>query len=299
VCVALIDNASCTESITLHVLHRKLNFFVRETVRVETRARDLASHERVRLAMSVSRHSVNGRAMSRARVVAWSVRALAPPSPLPTRVRDEHGAAVGLLRAPAVAQLVSSNTSNSSGATMPRRERHASSAAQQSMRDVSVMSYNVWNYDDGAHWRDRVVLLAAVVRAAMPDVVGVQESRLDLVHPNATSQVRCARAIARVTLKSQVEDLQALLRAEYPHFHYEPALELPSARVEEGLGVLSRHAIARTRRYALPPATYDSNRRIALLASVDVDGVFVAFANTHWTFEQGDAQTRQVRDVVM
>lgn len=91
------------------------------------------------------------------------------------------------------------------------------------------MSYNVWNYNDGANWNVRKTILAVktsrlvarlcdgcplaphwisdalqkLMRATDADIIGVQEARKNLRNPNATSQV---------------EDLADLLTNDYPHF---------------------------------------------------------------------------------
>lgn len=117
---------------------------------------------------------------------------------------------------------------------------------------VTVLSLNIWNYR--GDWRERRERIARVIRAAAPDVVGLQEVRRD---PRYAFGVNQAAQLARLT------GLHAV---------YAPAMRywrLP--RVEEGLAVLTPHRVIH--RIAIPLRwnrrdSDDPNRRIALRARI-------------------------------
>src|SRR3954471_23287710 len=97
--------------------------------------------------------------------------------------------------------------------------------------NVTVLSLNIWNFR--GNWRERRERIAWTIRAAAPDVVGLQEVRRD---PRYAAGVNQATQLARLT------GLHAV---------YVPAMRywrLP--RLEEGLAVLTPHRVIH--RIAIP-----------------------------------------------
>jgi endonuclease/exonuclease/phosphatase family metal-dependent hydrolase len=167
-------------------------------------------------------------------------------------------------------------TAWSAGASdAPRRRRNVPSEGTRAK--VTLASYNLWNFDDGPEWPERVKMLAKIIGDAKPDMVAVQEVRLRLNRPDA---------------RSQLDDLVALLGADYAHFAYEPAMAHPQTQDEEGLGVISRYPIEHSAT-SLPAATSDLNERIALTALTRIGQLPLVFANIHLTYDE-ESQLEQM-----
>jgi endonuclease/exonuclease/phosphatase family metal-dependent hydrolase len=156
-----------------------------------------------------------------------------------------------------------------------RRRRNVPSEGARAR--VTLVSYNLWNFDDGPEWPERVKMLAKIIGDAKPDMIAVQEVRLRLNRPDA---------------RSQLDDLVALLGADYAHFAYEPAMAHPQTQDEEGLGVISRYPIEHSAT-SLPPATSDLNERIALTALTRIGQLPLVFANIHLTYDE-ESQLEQM-----
>jgi endonuclease/exonuclease/phosphatase family metal-dependent hydrolase len=141
---------------------------------------------------------------------------------------------------------------------------------------VRLLGFNVWNFDDGPEWKERVKLIARIINETRPDIVALQEVRVKLNNVNA---------------KSQLDDIVALLGGAYPHFAYQSAMAHPQTFDEEGLGLVSRHPLEHD--WApLPAADSDLNKRIVLTTVSTVDGVPLVLANAHWTYDES-AQLEQ------
>eukprot|EP00191_Tetraselmis_sp_GSL018_P004596 CAMPEP_0177599112 /NCGR_PEP_ID=MMETSP0419_2-20121207/12788_1 /TAXON_ID=582737 /ORGANISM="Tetraselmis sp., Strain GSL018" /LENGTH=417 /DNA_ID=CAMNT_0019091761 /DNA_START=304 /DNA_END=1557 /DNA_ORIENTATION=+ len=132
-----------------------------------------------------------------------------------------------------------------------------------------VMSYNVWNFDDGKDWESlRLPAVARIIHGAQPVLVGLQELRTrDGDHQG----------------KQLVSQLEAL----GSRYHFKFAVGMDYGDCQEGLGVLSRYPIEQSKVRRLPLGEGgDINGRICIMAQVTVPGVGpVQFFNTHLSYD--------------
>lgn len=153
----------------LYLIGDRATFFVRDVYSVVARGVDLArGGERVALTMSATHHSLNGARMSDLRIVAWSVRTETPPPSMSTRKPRRYRETMGDLSVMRCAQRVNMSMNTT----------------QNKIPVLSDISYNIWNYQDGilfyhddANWLRRKVLIAGVIRNALPDIIGIQVQR--------------------------------------------------------------------------------------------------------------------------
>lgn len=135
-------------------------------------------------------------------------------------------------------------------------------------RTLRVMTYNVWNFDDGAGWEEeRLPEIAEVIRRAHPALVGLQELR-----------VRGEQ--------HQGHQLQAALQALGLQYHLKYVKAMQYNDAEEGIGVLSRFPINKIRVRKLPMGGGDDdNTRMCMMVEVTVPRFGdVQLFNTHLSF---------------
>jgi hypothetical protein len=87
---------------------------------------------------------------------------------------------------------------------------------------LTVMTYNVWNFQQGLEWPERVKLIADIITQVDPVMLGVQELRDDWYDG----------------LNHQVHDLTSLL-PQYPYWIYQPANLF--INMDEGIAILSKY----------------------------------------------------------
>jgi endonuclease/exonuclease/phosphatase family metal-dependent hydrolase len=68
-------------------------------------------------------------------------------------------------------------------------KRLVNSIVGQPRFETTLMSYNIWNFDDGGQWAQRAALLAQIMRQSNATIIGVQESRMRFT-ANAKSQLQ-------------------------------------------------------------------------------------------------------------
>lgn len=184
-----------------------------------------------RFSASLTRHRLNDDPMTPFRLSSWSTNAGDQSDDDAKRVRSSHEHATGT---------------------------------------VKVLGFNVWNFDDGPEWPERVRLIAQIINETSPDIIALQEVRIKLNNPNA---------------KSQLADIVALLDSTYAHFAYQGAMVHPQTYDEEGLGLISRYPLEHDWA-SLPAAEADLNQRIVLSTVSVIDGVPIVLANAHWTYDE-------------
>lgn len=150
------------------------------------------------------------------------------------------------------------------------------------------MSLNIWNYNEP--WEARRQLIAACIDRAAPDLIGLQEIRLERDRSPA----------------DQARQIAGLLREQY-HRAYRGAMTFdraprrePGAGREEGLALLSRWPLASCDALALTRDAADDadhHQRIVLHAEIRTPAGAVRFCNTHWSLSEqararNAAQTR-------
>ncbi|KNC55983.1 uncharacterized protein AMSG_01996 [Thecamonas trahens ATCC 50062] len=168
-----------------------------------------------------------------------------------------------------------------------------SSSSSSSSRKPSfkLVSYNIWNTN---RWNDRAHALAALLARSQPDVIALQEVRLDTSLRDAPEfafdpdSILARHDLRGLDAVNQVVQL-ALLLPDYPHFTFQPAMsypQLPLGRVEEGLLFFSKTPLTDTA-YALLSRDVaqdhmDVHQRIVLSTSTrTASGVDVQLLQTH------------------
>jgi endonuclease/exonuclease/phosphatase family metal-dependent hydrolase len=157
----------------------------------------------------------------------------------------------------------------------------ASSPSPAAASRVRVMTFNTWNYNDP--WEIRRRLIAACITEAAPDVVGLQEIRLDA---------------ARSPL-DQAQQIVELLGDEYEAV-YRPAMVYERDPIcAEGLAILTRWPAARSHAVELtrdPNDQADRHQRIVLHAEIATPAGPLHFLNTHWSLSE-PARLRNAAEV--
>jgi endonuclease/exonuclease/phosphatase family metal-dependent hydrolase len=162
---------------------------------------------------------------------------------------------------------------------LPAPSRPAAAASR-----VRVMTLNIWNYNEP--WDLRRGLIAACIAESAPDIIGLQEIRLDAT--------RAPLDQARQIVGLLGDAYQALCR---PAMVYER-----DPICAEGLAVLSRWPIASSDAVELtrdPSDPADRHQRIVLHAEIATPAGPLHFLNTHWSLSEAArlrnaAETRAV-----
>lgn len=136
---------------------------------------------------------------------------------------------------------------------------------------VRVMTLNIWNYNQP--WGARRDLIAACIDRAAPDVIGLQEIRVE----------------EERSPDDQARQITALVREQYHHV-YRPAMTYGRDPLrEEGLAILSRWPIAAWDAVELtrdPADDSDRHQRILLRADLQTPAGVLHFFNTHWSLSE-------------
>jgi len=136
---------------------------------------------------------------------------------------------------------------------------------------LRIMSYNVWNFDDGPDWEKmRLPAVADVIETAKPMLVGLQELRRRFAEDN-----------------DQGKQLLAELKARGLNYFFQYATGMQYESSEEGLGVLSIYPIRHVEARSLSLGTgHDSNQRICLMVEVEVPQLGpLQIYNTHLSYD--------------
>lgn len=136
---------------------------------------------------------------------------------------------------------------------------------------LRVLTLNIWNIN--APLQQRMALLVAGLNALKPDIVCLQEVSPDPKLSRLQSEIiaeRCGFAHHRYSLTGHWENR------------------------EEGLAILSRHAIARTATVALPEFPDDRARQV-LLAEIDIGAHRLLVANTHLAYALHMTEARKAQ----
>jgi endonuclease/exonuclease/phosphatase family metal-dependent hydrolase len=143
------------------------------------------------------------------------------------------------------------------------------------------MTLNIWNYNDP--WQTRRQLIATCINQAAPDVIGLQEIRVERDR----------------SPENQAQQIIAVLGEPYDCV-YRPAMTFESDPLrEEGLAILSRWPIAAWEAVELtrdPTDSRDIHQRILLRADVTTPAGVLHFFNTHWSLSEG-ARLRNATEV--
>lgn len=136
---------------------------------------------------------------------------------------------------------------------------------------VSVMTYNVWNFDNGPQWERRVDAVSALIRTCGADAIGLQEVRRRV--PDNGRQ-----------FEFQLRDILNNTGDIYPYWHFESATYYEQERSEEGLTLLSRWPMEDIRVKELPYGVSDANRRLVLrYVTRDVCSAIDSYTLSHGT----------------
>jgi len=149
---------------------------------------------------------------------------------------------------------------------------------------VRVMTLNIWNYNDP--WEIRRGLIAACITESAPDVVGLQEIRLD----------------ATRSPLDQAQQIAGLLSDNWRAVYHPAMVYERDPMCAEGLAVFSRWPIARSDAVELtrdPSDQADRHQRIVLHAEIATPAGPLHFLNTHWSLSEqarlrNAAETRAV-----
>lgn len=133
---------------------------------------------------------------------------------------------------------------------------------------VKIASLNLWQFND---WEQRVRDIIDLVKKVDPDILLTQETQID---PNFDD-------------RNQIEILNEKLC--YPYFLFQPAevrtqkkgVKLPFP-VSHGLGVLSKFPLE-FEVLRLTRASDDKENRIILVCSANIEGLYMNFANVHFS----------------
>jgi len=162
---------------------------------------------------------------------------------------------------------------------MPARSKPQPSSA--SVAHVRVMTLNIWNYNDP--WQTRRELIAACINQVAPDVIGLQEIRVERDR----------------SPENQAQQIMAHLRDEYQCV-YCPAMTFDRDPLrEEGLAILSRWPVASWEAKELTRDSADDrdiHQRILLRADVQSPAGVLRFFNTHWSLSE-PARLRNAAEV--
>ena len=134
-------------------------------------------------------------------------------------------------------------------------------------RPMRLMSYNVWNFNkEEPGYARRIQDLTDFIAEVNPDVVCLQELRFDFTMAQGSDFIG----------PNQIDHLTARLPGY--QFIFQPAMSYPAnifGRVEEGLGILSKHPVLNYDYILLPrdPADRgDYHQRICLHAEILLPG---------------------------
>lgn len=130
-------------------------------------------------------------------------------------------------------------------------------------RAARLMSYNVWNFNkEEPGYRKRIEDLTTFIAEVDPDVLCLQELRFDFTMSHGSDFIG----------PNQVDHLTSRLPGY--QFIFQPAMSYPLnviGRVEEGLGILSKHPILSHDYILLPRDPFDTgdfHQRICLHAEI-------------------------------
>ena len=133
---------------------------------------------------------------------------------------------------------------------------------------LKIMTFNIWNYN--RPWKKRRKLIAKLVTSEMPDIIGFQEIRNDV--------------LLNEEGRNQIEQLAEDIGSDYA-FVYQPAMVYSVyPRKEEGLAVMSRYPILESNCTFLsrdPTDVKDYEQRIVLQAKIELPIGHLNFFNTH------------------
>src|SRR5687767_2246313 len=134
-------------------------------------------------------------------------------------------------------------------------------------RTLSVMTYNI-HVGVGMDKKLDLQLIADVINAASPDLVGLQE---------------VDRGVKRTEGKDEIAELAAMTRM---HFAFAPNLDYQGGKY--GVAILSRHPIKATV-HRMFENKRESERRGMLKTEIELDGKTINFVTTHldYQFEDG------------
>jgi endonuclease/exonuclease/phosphatase family metal-dependent hydrolase len=173
------------------------------------------------------------------------------------------------------------------------------------MTDLRVGTYNVANFTDHSGWDTRKLRIADHIRKANCDIVGLQALRFDFNQSSyfrrLTASFGYKRPSSSLEPPHQLLDLMSLL-PEFPYFVWEPAMQYNEWLIE-GLAVISKHHFLDCTTFKLGNCEGDRNRRVVVVARVQVPQGVVDFIVTHWTnsvkgqLSQAYRTLKHVRDI--
>lgn len=136
-------------------------------------------------------------------------------------------------------------------------------------KNLKVLSYNIFNYNDS--WEKRVYLIADLISKLLPDIIGLQEVRLD------ESQF-IYDDFHQIT---HIKEL--LIEQGYLNYLHQSAMLYSYPRSEEGLAIFSKYPVI-DYSYILLGRDIDdpgSHQRICLYVLVETPIGLIQFFNTH------------------
>lgn len=175
----------------------------------------------------------------------------------------------------------------------------AKEANRQTNPKLTVVTFNIANYNDHLAWSTRLDLIVSTILDAHADIVALQEVRLD--PDEATTRINYENMAEQILrkLNERGEFQNAMLVTQpamyYPHFaqseiktHYYPLPSILSPNKKsylwEGLSIISKLKIIETGSYFLSQSENckDTNKRITQYVKIDNHGQSLYIANVHF-----------------
>lgn len=174
--------------------------------------------------------------------------------------------------------------------------------AQSTMNDkLTIVTYNLANYNDHLNWDERLELLATEIQTAHADVVALQEVRFD---PGQSSTTRTYQNMAEQLLHklNQRGDFLEATLATQPVMYYPTNLNdhlgthqypMPASLSQhqksyfwEGLSIIAKPTILETGSYflSMPANCGDTNKRVTQYAKILKSGKLYNIVNVHFAY---------------
>lgn len=172
--------------------------------------------------------------------------------------------------------------------------------AQAAQNTVTVVTYNLANYNDHGRWPERLDLLVKEIKRAHADVIVLQEDRYDPDHLSSKASHQDMSEQILYKLNAQGEFLGAAMVTQpimyYPHKYQgmfgTHNFVLPAAMAAdhqpyywEGLSIISKLKILETGSVFLTqaPGCKDDNKRATQYVRLDNHGEPLYIANVHFS----------------
>jgi len=166
--------------------------------------------------------------------------------------------------------------------------------------EMTVITFNLANYDDHALWPQRLKLIADEIQKAHADVVALQEVRFNPDHETSKNDYQNMAEQILLELNNRGEFLESFMVTQpvmyYPHsltgklgYHYYP---LPARLAPdnqpyywEGLSIISKRRIIETGNYFLTQSSDcdNDNRRVTQYAKIENGAKPIYIANIHFS----------------